>query len=118
LLILWGLSGLIRCGLFFVRNRSLWDSLPILLLFVRSSFFDRVTLQLRTSLISFLLFGISSTLLALSCLLLSPATCQSCRDQTAALELCWTYNFLTRLHDEFEPLHAQLLALRVAPMSP
>jgi hypothetical protein len=43
---------------------------------------------------------------------LSPATCQSCRDQTAALELYQTYDFLTRLRDEFEPLHAQLLARR------
>jgi hypothetical protein len=43
---------------------------------------------------------------------LSPATCQSCRDQTAALELRRTYDFLTRLHDEFEPLRAQLLARR------
>jgi hypothetical protein len=41
---------------------------------------------------------------------LSPTTCQSCRDQIAALELCRTYNFLTQLRDEFEPLHAQLLA--------
>jgi hypothetical protein len=41
---------------------------------------------------------------------LSPATCQSCRDQIAALELRRTYNFLTRLRDEFEPLHAHLLA--------
>jgi hypothetical protein len=43
---------------------------------------------------------------------LSPATCQSCRDQTAALELCRTYDFLTRLRDEFEPLRTQLLARR------
>jgi hypothetical protein len=43
---------------------------------------------------------------------LSPATCQSCRDQTAALELRRTYDFLTRLRDEFEPLCAQLLARR------
>jgi hypothetical protein len=43
---------------------------------------------------------------------LSPATCPSCRDQTAALELHRTYDFLTQLHDEFEPLHAQLLARR------
>jgi hypothetical protein len=43
---------------------------------------------------------------------LSPATCQSCRDQTAALELHRTYDFLTRLRDEFEPLHAMLLARR------
>jgi hypothetical protein len=43
---------------------------------------------------------------------LSPATCQSCRDQTAALELRRTYDFLTRLHKEFEPLRAQLLARR------
>jgi hypothetical protein len=39
---------------------------------------------------------------------LSPATYQSCRDQTAALELHWTYDFLTWLRDEF----AQLLARR------
>jgi hypothetical protein len=54
---------------------SLLASLPILLLFVRSSFFARVTLQLRISLISFLLLGASLTLLALSCLLppISPA---------------------------------------------
>jgi hypothetical protein len=44
-------------------------SLPILLLFVRSSFFDRVALQLMTFFISFLLFGVSLTLLVLSCLL-------------------------------------------------
>jgi hypothetical protein len=43
---------------------------------------------------------------------LSPATCLSCKDQIAALELHWTYDFLTRLHDEFEPLRAQLLARR------
>jgi hypothetical protein len=30
----------------------------------------------------------------------------------AALELRRTYDFLTRLRDEFEPLHAQLLAHR------
>jgi hypothetical protein len=43
---------------------------------------------------------------------LSPATCQSCRDQIAVHELRRTYDFLTRLHDEFEPLRAQLLARR------
>jgi hypothetical protein len=43
---------------------------------------------------------------------LSPATCQSCRDQTVALELRRTYNILTRLRDEFEPLRVQLLARR------
>jgi hypothetical protein len=43
---------------------------------------------------------------------LSSATCQSCRDQTAALELRRTYCFLTRLRDEFEPLRAQVLACR------
>jgi hypothetical protein len=42
----------------------------------------------------------------------SPATCQSYRDQTAALELRRTYDFLAQLHDEFEPLRAQLLARR------
>jgi hypothetical protein len=43
---------------------------------------------------------------------LSPTTCQSCRDRTATLELHRTYDFLTRLHNEFEPLRAQLLACR------
>jgi hypothetical protein len=43
---------------------------------------------------------------------LSPTTCQSCRDQTATLELCQTYDFLTRLHVELEPLCARLLAHR------
>jgi hypothetical protein len=43
---------------------------------------------------------------------LSPVTCPSCRDQTAALELRRTYDFLTRLRDEFAPLRAQLLARR------
>jgi hypothetical protein len=69
LLILVSLIGLIRCGVFFVTAMSQLDSLPILLLFIRNSFFDRVTLQLMTSLINSLLFEISSTLLALSCLL-------------------------------------------------
>jgi hypothetical protein len=105
LLILWISSGLITCDLFFVRSMSLLDSLPILLLFVRSSFFARVTLQLMISLTSFLLFGTSLTFLSL-------VTCQSCRDQTAALELRRTYDFLTQLRDEFEPLRAQLLARR------
>jgi hypothetical protein len=41
---------------------------------------------------------------------LSPATCQLCKDQKAALELRCTYDFLTWLCDEFEPLRAQLLA--------
>jgi hypothetical protein len=43
---------------------------------------------------------------------LSPATCQSCRDQIVVLELRQTYDFLTRLRDEFEPLRAQMLARR------
>jgi hypothetical protein len=43
---------------------------------------------------------------------LSPATSPSCRDQIAALELHRTNDFLTQLRDEFEPLHAQLLARR------
>jgi hypothetical protein len=43
---------------------------------------------------------------------LSPATCPSYRDQTTALEFRRTYDFLTRLHDEFEHLRAQLLTHR------
>jgi hypothetical protein len=30
----------------------------------------------------------------------------------ATLELCRSYDFLSRLHDEFEPLRTQLLARR------
>jgi hypothetical protein len=41
---------------------------------------------------------------------LSPTTCQSCKDQKAALGLRRMYDFLTRLRDEFEPLRARLLA--------
>jgi hypothetical protein len=41
---------------------------------------------------------------------LPPATCKSCKDQKDALELRRTYDFLTRLRDEFESLRAQLLA--------
>ena len=41
---------------------------------------------------------------------LSPDTCDSCRKQQSHLELRRTYDFLTRLRAEFEPLRAQLLA--------
>jgi hypothetical protein len=41
---------------------------------------------------------------------LSPDTCDSYRKQQSHLELCRTYDFLTRLRAEFEPLRAQLLA--------
>jgi hypothetical protein len=41
---------------------------------------------------------------------LSLATCDSYRKQQSHLELRHTYDFLTRLHAKFEPLHAQLLA--------
>jgi hypothetical protein len=68
-----------------------------------------VTLQLIISLISFFVVWHQLDTLGLQ---LSPTTCQSCRDQTATLELHRTYDFLTRLHDEFEPLRAQLLAHR------
>jgi hypothetical protein len=40
---------------------------------------------------------------------LSLATCQSCKEQKAALDLRRMYDFLTRLRDEFEHLRAQLL---------
>jgi hypothetical protein len=109
LLILWSLSGLIRCDLFFVRNMSLLDNLPILLLFVRSSFFDRVTLSLVTSLLSFLLFGVSLTLLTLNCLLPLASSAEIRRLHLSFIRL----NILTRLRYEFEPLRAQLLARRI-----
>jgi hypothetical protein len=60
----------------FVRQKSESIGQSTYLTAIRqSSFFARVTLQLRTSLISFLLFGVSLTPLALSCLLslVSPA---------------------------------------------
>jgi hypothetical protein len=41
---------------------------------------------------------------------LSPTTCQSCKDRKDDLELRRTYDFLTRLRDEFELLRAHLLA--------
>jgi hypothetical protein len=41
---------------------------------------------------------------------LSIATYQSCKDQKASLELQHTYDFLTWLRDEFDPLRAQFLA--------
>jgi hypothetical protein len=41
---------------------------------------------------------------------LSLSTCQSCKDQKAALKLRRTYDFLTRLRDKFETLRARLLA--------
>jgi hypothetical protein len=51
---------------FFVIAMSHLVSLPILLLFIRSSFYDRVTVQLITYLISSMLFGASLTLLVQS----------------------------------------------------
>jgi hypothetical protein len=51
---------------FFVSDMSLLNSLTILLLFVKSSFYDRVMLYLMTSLISSLLFGAGSTLVVVS----------------------------------------------------
>jgi hypothetical protein len=41
---------------------------------------------------------------------LSLATCQSYKDQKAALKVHRMYDILTRLSDEFEPLRARLLA--------
>jgi hypothetical protein len=69
LLILYSLSDLIRCGLFFTVAISPQYSLLFLLLFVRSSFFARVMISLMLSLISSLLFGVRLTLLVLSSLL-------------------------------------------------
>jgi hypothetical protein len=85
---------------------SLLDSLPILLLFVRSSLLDTTFEDFFNQL--FIVWRQLDTLGPQ----LSPATYQSCRDQTAALELHQTYDFLTRLRDEFEHLRAQLLARR------
>jgi hypothetical protein len=69
LLILWSLSGLIRCELFFTTAMNSQDSLLFLLLFVRSSFFAMVMILLILSSIGSLLFDFRLTLLVLSCLL-------------------------------------------------
>jgi hypothetical protein len=66
--VLWSLSRLIRCGLFFEIAMSPLDSLLFLLLFVGSSFFTRVMQPLMLSSINFLLFGIRLTLLVINCL--------------------------------------------------
>jgi hypothetical protein len=86
LLILWISSRLIRCGLLRQGDSTVED------------FFDQLSVVWRKI----------DTLGPQ----LSPATCQSCKDQTATLELRQTYDFPTRLHDEFELLHTQLLARR------
>ena len=65
-----------------------------------------MTAQLRISFVSYLQYGVSLTLSPQ----LSPDTCDSCRKQQSHLELRRTYNFLTHLRAEFEPLRAQLLA--------
>ena len=41
---------------------------------------------------------------------LSPSTCDSCKAQKIALETRRTYDFLSRLRDEFEKLRAQLVS--------
>lgn len=57
----------ISCGPFFVSAMSPLVSLPFLQSFVKSSLFDRVMVQLMTSMLRFLLFGARLTLLVLSC---------------------------------------------------
>jgi hypothetical protein len=109
LLILRILNGLIRCDLFFVRSQKHESTgQSTYLAAIRQEqffhqddttvedFFDQLSVVWR----QFDTLGPQ----------LSPGTCQSCKDQTAALELRQTYDFLTQLHDEFEPLRAQLLA--------
>jgi hypothetical protein len=54
------------------------------------------------SLINSLLFDVILTLLVLR----DTSTCQACKGHKDALELRCTYDFLTRLRDEFEPLRA------------
>ena len=41
---------------------------------------------------------------------LSPSTCDSCKAQKVTLETRHTYDFLSRLRDEFEKLRAQLVS--------
>jgi hypothetical protein len=93
-------------GLFFKITMSPPDSLFFLLLFTRSSFFcqgDSTIDVLFDQL--FVVWHQIDTLDPQ----LSPATYKSCKDQNDALELQCTYDFLTRLRDEFKPLPVQLL---------
>jgi hypothetical protein len=85
--ILWSLSGLIRCGLFFAVAMSPLDSLFFLLLFIRSRFFARMMLPLMLSSISSVVWRQIDTLGPR----LSPTTYQSYKDHKAALELRHTY---------------------------
>jgi hypothetical protein len=67
LLILLSLSLHTRCSLFCMTDISLLANLPILLLFVRSNSYDREILQLMSSSLRYLLFGLNLILLVPSC---------------------------------------------------
>jgi hypothetical protein len=106
-LILWISSGLIRCGIFFIRSIESTVQSTYLAAIRQEQLFRQ-----GDSTVEDFFDQLSVVWRQLDTLgpQLSLITCQSCRDQTAALELRRTYDFLTRLRDEFEPLRAQLLA--------
>jgi hypothetical protein len=64
---LFGLIMLLRCGLFFVSAMSPLVSRLILPPYVKNNCYSRVTVQLRISFDSYLQYGVSLTLLVLSC---------------------------------------------------
>lgn len=80
---------------------------PILLLYARSSYYNRVTVQLSCSFDSSLQCGINLTLLVLGCLqpLVIPVTLSSAPPMTSRLVFVLS----------FEPLRAQLLVSHVCP---
>ena len=80
---------------------SLLVSLPILLLYVRSS-----SLRQGDSTIDNFYAQMSTVWRQLDSIgpPLSPSTCDSCKAQKVTLETRHTYDFLSRLRDEFEQL--------------
>jgi hypothetical protein len=106
--ILWISSRLIRCGLFHQKYESTDQSTYL------ATICQEQLLRQGDSTVEDFFDQLSVVWHQLDILgpQLSHATCPSCRDQTAVLELHRTYDFLTRLRDEFEPLRAQLLARR------
>jgi hypothetical protein len=108
LLILWSLIELIRYGIFFIKNESIGQ-----FIYLTAIHQEQLLWQGDTLVDDFFdqLFVVWCQLDTLGPQL-SPATRQSCRDQTTALELRRTYDFLTLLRDEFESLRTQLLTCR------
>ena len=93
---------------FCVVVTSLLISLPILLLFVKSIFYNKEILQLMSSTLRGLLFSTNLILLVPSYQQIV-VNLSRIKRLHLSFKVPTTYNFLTRLRDEFEPLHAQVL---------